>query len=475
MMVQRNSIFANLDWISILIWIIMLAFGWMNIYSASIMEADGSIFDFSHRFGKQLLWIGAAVILALLILLLDAKFYIYFSYFFYLVLIAVLLGVLVFGREINGARSWFVIGGFQLQPSEFAKPITALALANLVSSHNFNIRKFRDLAKAGAIIIAPPLLIMLQPDLGSVLVYAAFLLVLFREGFSANVMLMLVALAILFFTALLLDKAIILLILVLISLVAYMIVARSFKKGLVNAGIIALIFGALFGLSQLIQTEISLFFIGLGALLPVALVLVVKGFRQREYTQMKILAGLLIAITFIISVDFGMNKILRPHQQHRIYVTLGIEDDPQGVGYNVNQSKIAIGSGGFSGKGYLNGTQTKLHFVPEQSTDFIFCTVGEEWGFLGTTFVILLYVFLLLRMLVLAERQRSSFSRIFGYGFISVILIHFVVNVGMTIGLLPVIGIPLPFFSYGGSSLWAFTMFLFIFLRLDASRLELLR
>lgn len=474
-MVQRNSIFANLDWISILIWIIMLAFGWMNIYSASIMEADGSIFDFSHRFGKQLLWIGAAVILALLILLLDAKFYIYFSYFFYLVLIAVLLGVLVFGREINGARSWFVIGGFQLQPSEFAKPITALALANLVSSHNFNIRKFRDLAKAGAIIIAPPLLIMLQPDLGSVLVYAAFLLVLFREGFSANVMLMLVALAILFFTALLLDKAIILLILVLISLVAYMIVARSFKKGLVNAGIIALIFGALFGLSQLIQTEISLFFIGLGALLPVALVLVVKGFRQREYTQMKILAGLLIAITFIISVDFGMNKILRPHQQHRIYVTLGIEDDPQGVGYNVNQSKIAIGSGGFSGKGYLNGTQTKLHFVPEQSTDFIFCTVGEEWGFLGTTFVILLYVFLLLRMLVLAERQRSSFSRIFGYGFISVILIHFVVNVGMTIGLLPVIGIPLPFFSYGGSSLWAFTMFLFIFLRLDASRLELLR
>jgi rod shape determining protein RodA len=474
-MVQRNRILANLDWLSILLWMLMIGFGWMNIYSANIMEADGGAFDFSQRFGKQLIWIGASLLLAMLMLMLDAKFYIYFSYLLYLLLLGVLLGVLIFGREINGARSWFVIGSFQLQPSEFAKPITALALANLLTSHNYNIRRFWHLVKAFALIAAPPMLILLQPDLGSVLVYAAFLLVLFREGFSANIMMMLAALGLLFFTTLLLDKALILLILVIITLIIYMFVARSFKKGAVNALILAILFGILFGINYLLKTEFSLFVIGLAALFPVAAVITLKGFRMREYLQMKILAGLFISVIFIISVDFAMNNVLKPHQQHRIYVTLGIEDDPQGVGYNVNQSKIAIGSGGFSGKGYLNGTQTKLHFVPEQSTDFIFCTVGEEWGFLGTSFVILLYIGFLLRMIFLAERQRSAFSRIFGYGFISVLFIHFIVNIGMTIGLLPVIGIPLPFFSYGGSSLWTFTMFLFIFLRMDASRLELLR
>ena len=474
-MVQRNSVFANLDWVSILLWMVMIGFGWMNIYSANIMEADAGIFDLSQRFGKQLIWICASLLLALLMLVLDAKFYFYFSYLLYLLLLVVLLGVLVFGKEIHGAKSWFVIGRFQLQPAEFAKPITALALANLLTSHNYNIRKFWHLVKAFALIAAPPMLILLQPDLGSVLVYSAFLLVLFREGFSANIMMMLAALGLLFFTTLLFDKALILLIIVFISLITYMVVARSFKKGVVNGLLVAVLFGILYGTDYLLKTEFSLFLMGLAALIPVALVITVKGFRLREYIQMKILAGLFISIVFIISVDFAMNNVLRPHQQHRIYVTLGIEDDPQGVGYNVNQSKIAIGSGGFSGKGYLKGTQTKLHFVPEQSTDFIFCTVGEEWGFLGTTFVILLYVGFLLRMIFLAERQRSSFSRIFGYGFISIMLIHFMINIGMTIGLLPVIGIPLPFFSYGGSSLWTFTMFLFILLRLDASRLELLR
>ena len=474
-MVQRNRTFANLDWLSILLWMVMIGFGWMNIYSANIMEADGSIFDFSLRFGKQLIWIGASVLFAMLMLVLDAKYYIYFSYLLYILLLGTLLGVLVFGKEINGAKSWFVIGGFQLQPAEFAKPITALALANLLTSHNFNIQRFWHLVKALAIIATPPILILLQPDLGSVLVYSAFILVLFREGFSVNVMIMLGALALLFIATLLMDKAVILLILIIVILIIYMVVARSFKKGAVNGLLLAIMFGAIYGINYLLNTEFSLFLMGLAALAPVALVIIVKGFRLREYVQMKILVGLFVSIVFIISVDYAMNNILKPHQQHRIYVTLGIEDDPQGVGYNVNQSKIAIGSGGFSGKGYLNGTQTKLHFVPEQSTDFIFCTVGEEWGFLGTTFVILLYVGFLLRMIFLAERQRSSFSRIFGYGFISVIFIHFMVNIGMTIGLLPVIGIPLPFFSYGGSSLWTFTMFLFIFLRLDASRLELLR
>ena len=474
-MVQRNNIFANLDWISILMWLVMIAFGWMNIYSANIMEADTGIFDLSQRFGKQLIWIGASILLAVLLFVLDAKFYIYFAYILFTALIIILMGVLVFGTEINGAKSWFVIGGFQLQPSEFAKPITALALANLLTSHNYNLKKFWHLVKAGAIIMAPPLLILLQPDLGSVLVYLAFIFVLFREGFSANAMLMLVALMLLFFATLIMDKALVLLILGFAGIVLYMIVARSFKKGAIIVAWVAGIFGALFGINHLFNIGLSLFILGLVTVIPVSIGLVINGLRTREYTHMKILAGVIIAVAFIISVDYAINNILKPHQQHRIYVTLGLEEDLQGVGYNVNQSKIAIGSGGFSGKGYLNGTQTKLHFVPEQSTDFIFCTVGEEWGFLGTTFVILLYVGFLLRMIMLAERQRSSFSRIFGYGFIAILFAHFLINIGMTIGLLPVIGIPLPFFSYGGSSLWAFTMFLFIFLRLDASRLELLR
>ncbi|MFH0757562.1 MAG: rod shape-determining protein RodA [Bacteroidota bacterium] len=473
-MVQRNNILVNIDWISIFIWLVILAFGWMNIYSANIMEADSGIFDLSQRFGKQLIWIGASMVLAILLFVLDAKFYIYFSYLLYAILVGVLLGVLVFGTEVNGARSWFEIGGFQFQPSEFAKPLTALALARVLTSHNFEIRKFGSLLKAGAVIIIPPALILLQPDLGSTLVYFAFIFVLFREGFSSSVMLMLASFLFLFIATLLVNKTLILLIVLVIGLAIYLSVARSRKKTAVFALWTAGLFGVLYGLNLLLKTGFSLFTIGLATVVPTAIVLAVKGLNARKYSHLKILAGVVIAIAFIISVDFAMNNVLKPHQQHRIYVTLGLEDDPQGVGYNVNQSKIAIGSGGIKGKGYLNGTQTKLHFVPEQSTDFIFCTVGEEWGFLGTTFVILLYAGMMLRMILLAERQRSAFSRIFGYGFVSILFTHFAINIGMTMGILPVIGIPLPFFSYGGSSLWAFTMFLFIFLRLDASRLEML-
>jgi rod shape determining protein RodA len=446
----------------------------MNIYSANIMESDGGVFDLSQRFGKQIIWIGASIILAVLLLILDAKFYIYFAYILYALMLLILMGVLVFGTEVNGAKSWFVIGGFQFQPSEFAKPLTALALARLLTSHNFEMRRFRNLLKAFALIFIPPALILLQPDMGSTLVYFAFLFVLFREGFSANVMLLLAALMFLFFATLVMDKALVLLILVMGGLIIYAFVAKSTKKAFIIGAWTGVTFGALYGINRLMKTDFSLFTIGLFSIVPITIALLIKGLKFRMYFHLKILAGVVIAVLFIISVDYGINNILKPHQQHRIYVTLGIEDDPQGVGYNVNQSKIAIGSGGFKGKGYLNGTQTKLHFVPEQSTDFIFCTVGEEWGFLGTSFVILLYMGLMLRMIILAERQRSAFSRIFGYCFVSIIFIHFLINIGMTIGILPVIGIPLPFFSYGGSSLWAFSMFLFIFLRLDASRLEML-
>ncbi len=471
---RRNNTYENIDWLSILLWLVIILFGWMNIYSANIMEAEGGIFDLSQRFGKQIMWIGASIILAIFLLILDAKFYTNFAYILYIIMVVILMSVLLFGTEVNGAKSWFVIGGFQFQPSEFAKPMTALALAKLLTSHNFELKRIRDLLKAFVIIFIPPALILLQPDMGSTLVYFAFIFVLFREGFSANIMLLLSALMFLFFATLVMDKALVLLILVLAGLLIYAIVAKSSKKAAIYGAWTAITFGALYGINRLMNTAFTPFSIGVVSLIPISIVLLIKGLRSRMYRPLKVLAGVVIAVLFMISVDYSINNILKPHQQHRIYVTLGIEDDPQGVGYNVNQSKIAIGSGGFKGKGYLNGTQTKLHFVPEQSTDFIFCTVGEEWGFLGTTFVILLYLGLMLRMIVLAERQRSAFSRIFGYSFVSIIFIHFLVNIGMTIGILPVIGIPLPFFSYGGSSLWAFSMFLFIFLRLDASRLEFL-
>ncbi|MBN1133092.1 MAG: rod shape-determining protein RodA [Bacteroidales bacterium] len=474
MIVARQNIYANIDWLTILIWVVMVAFGWMNIYSANFLEVEGSVFDFSMRYGKQLLWIGASLLLALVILIIDAKFYSLFAYILYGIIILILTGVLVFGKEINGARSWFVLGGLQLQPSEFAKPFTALALARILSSHGFMVKKFSDLMKAGFIILLPAALILLQPDMGTSLVFFTFVFVLFREGFSANTMMLMGGLIILFILTLILDKFIIIAGIAGITLFVYYLISRSLKDTLRIFFTLVSLFLVLFAINHFLKLEFDYFRIGLATVIPLAVILAVKILYRRQKRNLKLLAGALIGIFFVISVDYGMNHILKEHQQHRIYVTLGLENDPRGVGYNVNQSKIAIGSGGFSGKGFLEGTQTKLHFVPEQSTDFIFCTVGEEWGFLGTAFVVLLYIFLLLRLIKLAERQRSSFSRIFGYGLLSVLFVHFVINIGMTIGLFPVVGIPLPFFSYGGSSLWGFTIFLFIFLRLDASRLELL-
>lgn len=474
-MVRRNNIAANIDWLSVILWLVMILFGWMNIYSANFNPSDtGHAFDFHQRYGRQVIWIGAAILLALVIILLDRKFYIFFAYLFYGIIIAVLLGVLVFGKEVNGAKSWFAIGSFQLQPSEFAKPFTALALAKFMSGYNFSMKRFRDLMVAFGIIFLPAVLILLQPDAGSTLVYFAFIAVLYREGFSPVIMLMLLLLGALFFLTLIYDKIYILYALIITGLVVYRVMSGSNR----NSVLLLLLFISGFALVYLVRayiwSELPVFVAGSAITLSVMFTLAVISLVKRQRKYLSILAGFIIAYLFVISVDYGFHHIVKPHQQHRIYVTLGIEDDPRGVGYNVNQSKIAIGSGGFSGKGYLKGTQTKLHFVPEQTTDFIFCTVGEEWGFLGTAFVLLLYLGLLTRLISLADRQRSPFSRIFGYGLVIVLLTHLIVNIGMTIGLLPVIGIPLPFFSYGGSSLWAFTLFLFVFLRLDANRTDLL-
>ncbi len=417
---EQGGIFKNLDPILVSLYLIMVLMGWLNIYASVYNEEHQSIFDFTQKYGKQLIWIGTALLLAIVILILDGNFYAAFSYPIYGISIVSLILVLFIGKEISGSKSWFRIGEFGIQPAEFAKFASNMALAKFLSNVNIKMTDFRTKLVSVALIIFPILLIILENETGCALVFFAFILVLYREGLSGNILLLGSAAAILFVLALLISKFIL---------------------------------------------------IGIVAGIALLLILVVRRNRQ----NMSIIVGALIfASATIYSVDYAFNH-LEPHQKKRINVFLGKETDMKKAGYNVNQSLIAIGSGGFSGKGYLQGTQTKYDFVPEQSTDFIFCTVGEEWGFIGAFVVICLFVTLLLRIIFIAERQRSPYTRIYGYGVASILFFHLLVNVGMTIGLAPVIGIPLPFFSYGGSSLWSFTVLLFIFIKLDAYRLQVLR
>ena len=417
---EKTNIFANIDWITILLFLVLVGMGWINIYAAVYDEEHSSILDTTQRYGKQLIWIAAAIVLAFVILIIDAKFFPAFAYVIYGLSLLSLVAVLMVGREIAGSRSWFQMGSFAIQPAEFAKFATCLALARFLSPATLNIRNFRTRFLAAALISAPAILIFLQNDTGSALVYAAFILVLYREGLSGSILVTGLLVAILFILALVLDK-----------------------------------------------------FVLLAILAGLALLMIF--FNRRSKKNIWTVAGILVMATgFILSVDYAFDNFLETHQKQRIEILLGKDFDPQGAGYNVHQSKIAIGSGGLTGKGFLQGTQTKYNFVPEQSTDFIFCTVGEEWGFAGSLVVILLFMTLLTRLVILAERQRSAFSRIYGYGVASIFFFHFFINIGMTIGLVPVIGIPLPFFSYGGSSLWAFTILLFIFIKQDANRLSVL-
>ncbi len=469
------NILNNTDWVTIGIYLVLVFLGWINIYAAVFDEQHGSILDLSQRYGKQLIWIIAAIALAITIFLIDTKFYSVFAYIIYAIAILLLIGVLVIGKEIHGARSWFQIGGFQFQPSEFAKIATSLALAKYLSSYNIKIESFRTTVYVLGIILFPALLIAIQPDMGSALVFFIFLLVAYREGFSDVILILGVIMAFLFFLALLVDKFIIFLIIMGLALLLYWILSKNLKNTFVAGTLIVVPAGILYLLSRLDLISINRYYI---LLLAVAVALpfyLVYAYRKRLQNIYLILLLAVGSSVFTFSVDYVFHNVLKEHQQHRVNILLGIESDPLGLGYNVNQSKIAIGSGGFAGKGFLQGTQTKFDFVPEQSTDFIFCTVGEEWGFVGTSMVIGLFIFLLIRLIKIAERQRSDFSRIYGYGVVSVLFFHFTVNIGMTIGLLPVIGIPLPFFSYGGSSLWAFTILLFIMIRLDATRMELLK
>lgn len=473
-MQRRVNIWSSIDWLTVSIYLILVILGWVNIFAAVYNEDHHSIFDFSQRYGKQLIWIGAALVLAFIVFVIDINFYSYFAYIIYGLMIFLLITVLIFGTEVHGAKSWFKIGGFLIQPAEFAKIATALALARYLSSYNVQVNTFKSYIRVAAIILIPSVLIFLQNDTGSALVYFVFLVVLYREGISESILLLGFFIIVLFVLALVLEKLIIILLSIGIVFIIFWVLNKRFKNVGIGFLILLLSTSILYGMNILLNLGWTHYYIILAALGISGFVYIILAIRYKIKNVILLLIFLLGSVMFTYSVDYVFNNFLEPHQQKRINVVLGLESDPYGVEYNVNQSKIAIGSGGFSGKGFLRGTQTKFDFVPEQSTDFIFCTIGEEWGFMGTFFVIGLFIFFLYRLIGIAERQRSSFSRIYGYGVVSVLFFHIVINIGMTIGLVPVIGIPLPFFSYGGSSLWAFTILLFIFLRLDASRLELL-
>ena len=471
-MTRRNKLWINIDWITVLLFLILVILGWINIYASVYNEYHQSIFDISQRYGKQLIWIAAALTMAILILLFETNIYVFFSYFIYLTVILSLILVLLFGREINGSKSWFIIGDYGFQPSEFAKFATALALARFMSFIGFKMNSFLSMFGIAGILLVPVFFILLQNDTGSALVFLSFFLVFYREGMSGYVMLIITLTIFLFFTSLIYSTPVMVIAITVLALISYFVFNQKIK----HFWIIFLIFLSI----NLITTGVGYFIFGIknfGDLLSVGSA--VGGIAIFSYSQIYRIRNFTVVTMFFIgsllfsySVDFVFNNFLEPYHQARINELLGISSDPKGIGYHVTQSKIAIGSGGMWGKGFLQGTQTKFDFVPEQSTDFIFCTVGEEWGFAGSFTIIGLFLFLLIRLIFLAERQRSRFSRIYGYSVAIIIFFHFVINIGMTIGIMPVIGIPLPFFSYGGSSLWSFTILLFIFIKLDSSRLE---
>ena len=409
---------ASFDWISILIYLALILFGWANIYSASLGSTSGSFFDLEQPYGKQALFVGLSIFLVIIILSIEAKFYQRFSSIIYLVSLLSLAGLFVFGKTISGATSWYSFGSFGLQPSEFAKFATALALAKYLSDIQTNIRRLDHQVKAFIIIAIPAILIVPQPDPGSALVYAAFFFPLYREGLSGF----------------------------------YLITGLS----AVAVFILTLIIGPIW------------------VSVVVAVIALVMFFMKSRKGPGKVLISVfaIISIALSFSVNYIFENVFEQRHRDRFNIVLGKEVDSRGIGYNTNQSEIAIGSGGWFGKGWTEGTQTKGHFVPEQHTDYIFSTVGEEWGFLGSAMVVFLFVGLLLRLIVLAERQRDQFNRIYGYSVIGILFIHFLVNIGMVIGIFPTVGIPLPFFSYGGSGLWGFTILLFIFIKLDSDRLS---
>ncbi len=473
-MTRNVNIWNRLDKPAMLIFLLLVIIGWFNIYAAVYNEEHTRIIDLSQRYGKQFIWILATLVIAVFVVVIDSRFYTFFAWFVYGFAILLLMLVLVLGREINGARSWFQIGTLSLQPSEFAKFSTALALAAYLNSRKLDLNRFRSFVISGGIILLPAALVAIQPDMGSSLVYFSLFMVLFREGMSPYIFISAFIMLILFFFTLLFNNLYLTVGLIGIAFILAWLTSRKWTVVVAGAGVFIASSAVVWLFNRFITRSLKddqiLFF----ALILSGVAYGVYFFNKKAVSLLVIYIFLVGSLLFVNSVNFAFNSLLKPHQKERVEIMLGIKSDPHGTGYNVNQSIISVGSGGFSGKGYLQGTQTKFKFVPAQSTDFIFCTIGEEWGFLGSFFIIALYVVLLLRLIFLAEKQRSLFSKVYGYGVASIIFIHFFINIGMAIGIVPVIGIPLPFLSYGGSSLWGFTILLFIFLRLDASRAEYL-
>lgn len=428
-MSREVKFIKKIDWLSILLYFLLVGIGWINIYSASVTNASTGFLDMSELYGKQLIFIITSIFLIILILSIEAKFYERFASIIYLAGLLSLIGVVILGKNINGATSWYAIGSFTLQPSEFAKVTTVLALAKFLSDIQTNINNFKHQLVAFVIILAPPVLIMLQPDAGSAMVYMAFFFVMYREGLPAIYLWIGFLLVLLF--------------------------------------IITLKFGLLIT-------------IGLTSVIGLASIFIFfrKKLKRERKTTLAI-TSLVFAIGFTLAVNYIFYNVFKQHHRDRFTLVLGLEKDPvklekmrKTFGFNTNQSEIAIGSGGFFGKGWLKGTRTRGDFVPAQDTDYIFTTVSEEWGFLGSFVVILLFMILLLRILNRAEQQKNKFSRVYGYSVAAILFFHFAINIGMVIGLFPTVGIPLPFFSYGGSGLWGFTILLFIFIKLDANRIN---
>ena len=471
-MEKRNNVWANVDWITIGIYLAMMLIGWINIYAAVYNEEHKSIFDMTQQYGKQLMWIGAAIFIAMMMINTDSKFFVTFAIPIYIAIIFLLILVPFIGTTINGAKSWIQIGSFLLQPSEFMKMGTSLALARFISSYNFKMHSWKSLLALAGILFVPVGLIFLQNDTGSAIVFGVFLLVLYREGLNGIVLFFSFLIAVVFILTMVLDPLITVLILTVAAIVINYMIRKKVKRNLIAIGTFTSIFTIGWLINYLFQWNVDpVYFMLIAAI--VSSVVFFLWATMLHKRSLAILIGIYLGcVLFTVSVDYVFHNIMEEHQRNRINELLGIQSDIHGAGYHVNQSKIAIGSGGFFGKGFLQGTQTKFDFVPEQSTDFIFCTVGEEWGFIGTVSVIGLFMGLLMRLIFLAERNRSKFSRVYGYCVAVILFFHFAVNIGMTIGLAPVIGIPLPFFSYGGSSLWSFTLLLFVFIRLDASRFE---
>lgn len=477
---RKNELWKSVDWLTVLFYLLMVIAGWFSICGASYEFETAGLFDPASRPGSQLIWIASSVGLIFVIMMMERDFFEVFGYLIYAFVIVLLVATIFFAPNIKGSESWLVIGPVRIQSAELAKFATALAVAKTMNTYGFKLVTWKNFSIVLGLIFLPMICILLQKETGSALVFFSFFLMLYREGMSGYILLAGLSAVLFFVTGMKyaevvvgvtsMGELLVSCLIVLITMALVYIERKDVRTVQIMSGATALFFVLAAVVSRFTPVDFALVAMGL-VLLSVCYLIYLS---IHHWVWHYVLIGMfaLGSLGFLFSVNYVFNDILEPHQQVRIKVSLGLEDDPSGAGYNVNQSKIAIGSGGLMGKGFLNGTQTKLKYVPEQDTDFIFCTVGEEQGFVGSSAVLLLFGAFILRLIVLAERQDSVFGRVYGYCVASVFFFHLAINVGMVTGLTPVIGIPLPFFSYGGSSLWGFTILLFIFLRQDASRKE---